>query len=444
MAGPAYLPFLTGGLLTDDFAHLTRQLKLPTLRTLLTTPDSFHFYRPIPQATLWLDAKLFGMNPFAFRLTNLILHIAVVVCAFVLSRLILGRTRAAFLTALAFALTPKAFPIAVLWISARSELLMALFSMMAVLSWLRWERTDRHVWLGAVWLFYTMAFLSKETAILLPVLLLLTPTDSGRTAASRRWLAVLILSATAAAILLVRASVGAVLPNTTDPHYALMMPASRWLRNTEVYAGRMIPSALAMLAIVGGPAAVIAWRRGVSIQGTPHSLHREAIYAITWSAIFILPVLPIVARSELYLYLPGFGLCLFAGSLTDTMLSIARSGRLEAITLTIYVLLLGGYQISRSAGLHEDLMFSADLMGELRQELRSYSGSVGIIPADVRTSRLLRDSVGGYGDLMLKMASGRYEVNGFIDYDHHEIRPDVLAIECTYLNGDVILRRVLP
>src|SRR3984893_12499421 len=89
LSSVAYLPFVTGGLLTDDFAHLARQLTPPSLATLLVTPDTFHFYRPIPQASLWLDSKVFGMNPTAFRLTNFVLHVGVVLCTFVLGHKIL-------------------------------------------------------------------------------------------------------------------------------------------------------------------------------------------------------------------------------------------------------------------------------------------------------------------------------------------------------------------
>jgi hypothetical protein len=440
----AYVPFFSGGLLTDDFVHVTRQLTHPTLETLLTTPDSFHFYRPIPQATFWLDANVFGMNPFAFRLTNWIVHLAVVVCAFLLSQMIFHRARAAFLSALAFVLTPKAHPIAVLWISARPELLMALFSLVAIISWLKYERTKRPLWFVAVWISYTMALLSKETAILLPILLMLMPDESGRLLGKRRWLAVLLLALTAALILLVRARIGAFFPTTTDTHYSLIRPASRWLRNGENYAARAVPSPLAMLLVVAAPAGLLAWRRRAPITWQPFEFSRQALYAVEWTILFILPALPIIARSELYLYLPVLGPCLFAGWLTDTILSAVKSRRMEAATLSIFVLLLGGYQVSRSAGLHQNLTFSADLVSALQAELGHYSGRVEIIPADGRTSQLLRDSIGGYEDLMLKMASNRYEVNGFIDYEHHQIPSDVLAIECSYFNGNVTLRRVSP
>jgi hypothetical protein len=438
LCGATYVPFLGGGILTDDFVHLTRQLTRPTLLNVVITPDSFHFYRPVVQITFWLNTHLSGMNPVTWRMMNLLLHIGVVVTAFLLARKLLNRPRAAFLATLAFALTPKAHPIGVLWISARGDLLMALFSILAMLAWLRWAESNRSRWFVASFTCYLIALLSKETAILLPFLLLLTP-------ASRSPITVIraagasVMIAGAAVVIGLRAYIGAVMPTTLDAHYGLVRPAGRWVRNLENYAGRAMPAAIGLLGIVGVP----AWfRRRTRITWDRHALNRQLIFAIAWFAVFTLPVLPIPARSELYLYLPGLGMCFLAGSLVDSLLDDVGGTRpLASVSLGAYILIFGGYQLSRSRAIHEDLTFSAELIKGMRVSLDGYSGPVSISPADTATAQFLADSVGGYADLALKMATGRYEVNGIIDYANEGSAATVLRLKCAYRNGKVVLTR---
>jgi hypothetical protein len=435
----SYLPFLSGGWLTDDFVQLTNVQNEKQLLAAILTPSSFHFYRPIPQVTLWVEAHLFRAGPVAYRAVNWLLHGAVVWCVYVLARMVLTSRRAASLATLAFALTPKANPIAVLWVSARSELLMSLFSLASMIFWLRWNRTERLPWLLGACTCYAAALLSKETAVLLPVLLLLAP-HGGTPHNKRRWHAAAAMFAIALGILALRAYVGAAMPTTSDPHYGLMTPPSRWLRNLEVYIPRAIPSAAGMIVFVALPAAVMLWRQHARPSWNVARLLSLTAFAIGWFLVFMLPVLPIPARSELYLYFPTVGLCLVVGSIVDVVLARLDMQTLEYVTLTIYILVFGGYQLSRSRILHEDLIFSLRLANEVRQTLGSYSGSVVVVPADLKTAQFLTDSVWGYGDVMLKIATGRRDVSGSIDYEHEGGPPSALRLDCEYAGGKVHLR----
>ena len=438
LCGAAHLPFIRGGLLTDDFIHFSRLRMDPPLVQMLTTPDPFRFYRPVVQSSFWLNSQLSGLAPGSFRAINLILHLAVIASVCVLARKLLVQPRAALLATLAFALTPKAHPIGVLWISGRSDLLMALFSVLAVIAWLQWHESQRSRWVMIGACCYLLAVLSKETAILLPVLLLVTP--SYRVALTRRGItAVLLMVAGAAVVFGVRMRVGAMMPGTLDSHYGLIQPAVRWARNLENYLGRVFPSALGLLAIAGIP----AWlhQRSMGTGWDRRNLRHLVVFALAWFCVFVLPVLPIPSRSELYLYLPGLGFCLLAGFLVDTWLSARASRRLAVVSLGIYILAFGGYQLSRSRALHDDLQFSAKLMESLRVTLQGYDGPVWIVPADAVTQQYLADSIGGYADIALKTATGRDEVSGSIDYHNLEPPPGALKLSCAYREGHVLLNR---
>jgi hypothetical protein len=129
-------------------------------------PDSF--YRPLGVLSLALDAWAGGLSPIAFHLSNLLLHLAVVLLLFLLLvRRGAGRWPA-FAAAAWFGTLPAAVE-AVAWISARFELLGAALALFALLVH-RSERRGAHV---ATPLLVLAAMLTKETFIVLPLLLVL-------------------------------------------------------------------------------------------------------------------------------------------------------------------------------------------------------------------------------------------------------------------------------
>jgi hypothetical protein len=426
-----HAPFLGGGWMTDDFMHVD-YLQRQTLGRVLISPDVFGYYRPVSQASLLVNLLLTGLSPFFFRLTSLLLHVGVICAAFVLACLLLGEGNGAFLATLAFALTPKAHTIAVLWISARPELLMSLFSLLAVIFWIRWDRGDGRRWLSAAVVCYLLAVLSKEPAVLLPILLLITPPGSWRL---RRVPAAGLLVVSGVATIVLRVAAGARIP-LEDAYYTVTAPIGQDERNAWNYLTRVIPSPAALWLFSG----LAARRIPRDVRGSP-AMVPLAFYAIAWFIVLLLPVLPLPGRSELYLYLPGFGLCLLAGSLADRTLDRVRPGA-TALAAGLCVLVLGGYQVSRALVTHDVLTFSAKLERALEDDdrVRHYSGVLALVPQDSSTQRLLRDSVDGYLDVALKVMLGRRDIGGAVAYEGEPPIPSGLRVQCSYHDGQVILR----
>lgn len=431
-----HAPFTGGGWLTDDFLHLER-LERQDVGRALVSPDTFGFYRPLPQASLLANLALAGPSAIVMRLTNLLVHAAVIAAAFCLARLLLGTGGAAFFATLAFALTPKAHPIVVLWISARAELLMALLSLLALIAWIRWQRGDGAVWLAAACGAYAAALLSKETAVLLPLVLMVTPPGSRP---GRARLAALAGMAVAAALLLAwRTSLGALVPASSDAHYDLATPVWRWLRNARNYFWRAIVSPGLFVLTAG--AARLSRRRAESPDGAAPPGRWLVMYAAVWFAVFLLPVVPIAARSEHYLYLPVFGLCLLAGAAVDWLFAGAAGDARNVTVVAVCVLVLGGFQVSRAAALHADAVFSARFLAAVRDSplIAAHAGSVRIVPADEVTRRSLQDAIGGYIGAAVDRALGRHVPAGFAAAGE-AVEPDALLLECRYRDGLVTLR----
>jgi len=208
------------------------------------------------------------------------------------------------------------------------------------------------------------------------------------------------------------------MPLTSDTNYSWSLSLYRWFRATEIYVPRALPSPAALLIVVAVPAA-FAMRR---IEAMPRlwdtSSRRVLAYAVAWFLVFIAPVLPVAGRSELYLYLAGFGFCLVAGQLTDRAWAGSRGRPITAVAMVLYILGLGGYQVVRATQSHQVLQFTGALVQSMHDDpwLRTYRGRFVLVPADPETERLLRDGIGDYLYLVLEDTLGRVDINGLTAY----------------------------
>lgn len=170
-----YLPVLTHGFVWDDHYFL---IDLPYLRDpalwwrQLSEPlfVSRNYFRPLPLATFVLEARLAGLEPFIFHLTNLLLHAANTTLVLLLVRAVIPTgVAAAGGAGLLFAVHP-ALVENVAWISDRFDLMVTFFVLLALVGERRLGgAVARAAWVGTALL---LGLLCKESAV---VLLALVP-----------------------------------------------------------------------------------------------------------------------------------------------------------------------------------------------------------------------------------------------------------------------------
>ncbi len=149
-----------------DFSHLGK-----IFRSSFFTGDSY--YRPLVSLSHMLEYHFFGLNPFVFNLTNLILHTTNAIGVFFLVFLIAADRWAAFFTSLLFAIHPIQWE-AVANIAGRSILLCSFFYIggFVFLCWSLLGEKTRIVPLGLSLVFFGLSLLCKESAVIFPLALL--------------------------------------------------------------------------------------------------------------------------------------------------------------------------------------------------------------------------------------------------------------------------------
>lgn len=166
-----------------DFAYLDDTLiifaEYEKIDSLSDIPSSFvhgylydNYYRPMVMISFIIDTAIAGQSSMMYHLTNLIIHCIVTLLLFqILIKLEFTRN-VSLIAALLFAVHPLNIN-AVSWIVGRNDLLLALFSMLSFLLYVKYKETNKAYLLVLSLFAYLFAMLSKEAGFLVPVPILL-------------------------------------------------------------------------------------------------------------------------------------------------------------------------------------------------------------------------------------------------------------------------------
>lgn len=168
----AFSPALNNGFVSwDDPGNIVRNPWLGTAAAWLESFTSTHYghFQPLAWLSLSLDKLVWGLDPFGYHLTALLLHAAsAVVLALLLRDVTSGSgtdvTSAAVLAASLWAVHPLRVE-AVAWATERRELLATLFLLLSMRAYAGGGRQTS-------FLFFTAAALSKVTATVFPFVLI--------------------------------------------------------------------------------------------------------------------------------------------------------------------------------------------------------------------------------------------------------------------------------
>jgi len=326
LAALVYLNALDNPFVYDDFRLIVENpsiLNAWDLQSVIVRDIT----RPIVSLSYAIDTMLWGQSPVGYHVTNVLLHAVNVVLVFWVALLASeDRKRQAgqrvwadasptvigFAAATLFAVHPMMTE-AVGYISGRSEVAHAVFFLLAFLAGRRWMLGAGKRWWVACMGLWVLALLTKETAVMLPVVLLaydwfVLDADWPRRRRRFLWLELPMLAATFAA----GAGRVAVLrlveyPDQADSdwRYALVAVDAFWRYLAIVFAPRnqsifhalpFIDSLLSPRAIAG----VVGLAGFMALVWVLRRVHNLIAVGLLWFALLLVPssMLVILGRGE--------------------------------------------------------------------------------------------------------------------------------------------------
>lgn len=167
----------------DDSAYvvnntLIRSLNWDSIYRIFTTPHYTDYY-PLTLLSYATDYQIWGLNPFGYRLTNLVIHILNSILLYLFIHSLLSRHTAykekaneaiATLAALIFLAHPVNVE-TVAWISERKNVLSMTFFIIAFYCYSSYRIIEKRYYYDASLLFFLFALLSKSSVVIFPVLI---------------------------------------------------------------------------------------------------------------------------------------------------------------------------------------------------------------------------------------------------------------------------------
>ena len=317
-----FVPMLRNGFILDDFTLIANAIAAPRHPELLLGLPHRDF-RPLVSLLFLLNLALSGLNPAGYYVVNLILHLANVALVMRMTREFTGSRNLAWIAGALFAGTYGSYGDAIAWISGRTGPLADLFMLGSVITYGSFVESGRSRDYALALMCFTLALLSKETAVALLPLLALTAWARGvdaRSLLQPRTLRPLAPFAFLFAVYLTF-QFGVVRRGSEviGREYFL---GPHMFANLAEYLARMVVPLNATSYMVSLPA---AWRAPLQLGQTVLAVimplgwtvllmtraPRWAKFAVLWMVLNLLPVTFFITRtSTRYLYNPSIGYCM--------------------------------------------------------------------------------------------------------------------------------------
>jgi len=397
-------------------------------RLLQTLLDS---YRPVRNASYAIDFLVWGLRPFGFHLTNVLIHAANAVLIFFLIRRFAVKAGMAFLAALIFAVHPIQTD-SVSYVSGRRDLLFALFYLAAFHAYLSYRASRSRAQFGLFLGLWALSLMSKEMAISLPLVIFLwnfcelwgdgdgswaarSFQASKRAFARDKWLYVLLAAASLAfggyVIFVLRASGragGAGLEYWGGSLYATLLTVTRvhlWYLKQLVY-----PTPIAQyFGAFDISTSLLDWRVlvaavvvGMTLVAGAALLKTQRLMAFAVFSYFaaLVPVSQIVPHHELladhYLYLPIMSFGLLAALVVDAVAQKGKQPTQIAYALaSVFVVAFGLLTGARNRDWKDELsVWEANYKAAPNSPRASYNlGGLYMTRNPQRSEALLKESI---------------------------------------------------
>lgn len=317
-------------LIVQNYRYISSVKNIP----LAFTTDVFWkksgmYYRPILNLSLIFDTIGGKGRPFAYHLTNVLLHALSVIAVFLLLLMLIQQKPLAFVLSLLFAVHPILTQ-AVAWIPGRNDILLMLFTIASIGALAKYKDSQRFHWLLAHGMLFLLALFVKETAVVIPFVCTVYLLSAKPKLTTARWISIsTIWTAILFGYFIIRqavlkSSMGGMAANLTSPRDASI--------GILYYLGKIL---LPFNQSVWPIAEDLVWRYGLLALGLFILLFIRGvkrpgnfILGCAWFTIFIIPTLVQTPETagfmEQRMYLPLFGVLLMMAESNLLLSTISR------------------------------------------------------------------------------------------------------------------------
>ena len=181
----AYAPALTAGYIWDDQENVSDNVQLVSpdgLHQIWLIPPSNHRYSPLAYTSFWIEYRLWGLAPWGYHLTNILLHSAAAILAWQLFAQL--QVPGAWFAAALFAVHPVEVE-SVAWITEQKNVLSLTLVLLSMLCYLRFapvqaeDRVDeipssaRWTWYALALALFALALTAKTVVATMPAVMLM-------------------------------------------------------------------------------------------------------------------------------------------------------------------------------------------------------------------------------------------------------------------------------
>ncbi len=295
------------------------------------------FYRPFIFFSYMVDYKLWGTNPAGYHLSNIILHILSTVLVFLILLKIFSDLKFSLFSSLIFAVHPVHTE-SVTWISGRTDVLCTLLLLLSFNAYLNFLKNPGKISSLNYFLslfFFTLSIFSKETAIVLPLIILFyemffLPENITVIASIKIYIRKIFLFIFPAAFYFVLRTIA--LKNNFFPSFTRASLIERLLTIVTVFFDYIkllfFPVTLNSLHMVKTVSNIFDFKTVLSIltvllifvlSTKLKKASGKLFFGIMWFFISLLPVSNIIPfssiiKTEHFLYLPSIGFSIVAGT----------------------------------------------------------------------------------------------------------------------------------
>jgi len=349
----SFFPCLKNDFLNwDDQQYVTENKMITELswRSIETIFDSIYMghYHPLTLLSYALEYRFFKLNPFAYHLTNLILHLMNGLLVFWLMMMLKGGVFTSLVVSLLFGIHPLHVE-SVAWISERKDLLCSFFFLGSLVVYLTYLKTrGRRFYFLSLFLFL-LSLLSKSMAVTLPLVLFLCDYLLDRKF-DRKSLIEKIPFLAMAFIFGIIASFALRSSGMVDSKSSLSFFKNIFIMSevlTSYFSKLILPIKLSCLypsiQEIGGVWLYVSLTTiiGFLIAGILLGRYNKTItFGTLFFFITILPVLPIKIVADRYIYIPSIGIFFIAAEGFDWL----YRSKLEPIKIVkpiLAILLIG-------------------------------------------------------------------------------------------------------